>query len=400
MPVVHRTYTEFDIRAVTVTGLSAKLPGKANPIGKFGTGLKYAIAVLLREGLGVTIVTPEARYKFVPHVINFRGQVAEGILMRTWDPNKVSRPKRQELGFTTHYGSNWELWMAFRELHSNTLDEGGFTDIFNNVPPEHLKVSEGCAIIIEGEAYESEFYKRHQTFLDAGPKTLYETPCVKVYERPHDEYMSEFKYYRGLRAGKAEGTDAQFLFIYDVLSECYLSEERQVQDWYWNWAVANCILQSDNADFIRRVLEAEDDYWEASLVFQDAMNPGETFMEVAATAKVRSSHYEYIKSKKPKSIEQVSVEEYPTPWKMSNGMTILADNDNPVAVKPNSMAKEHFIAIWTDRLLAINAHAPSVFAPAPEADDAPAVEAEGDEKAPILALKPDDINLLGSDTPS
>lgn len=397
MPVVHRTYTEFDIRAVTVTGLSAK-PGKTNAIGKFGTGLKYAIAVLLRNGCSVQIITPEGRYKFVGHTIQFRGQITEGILMRFW-PISGGRPKRQELGFTTHYGSNWEMWMAFRELHSNTLDEGGFTDIFNNVPAEHLKVSEGCAIIIEGEAYESEFYKRHQTFLDAGPRTRYETPAVKIYDLPHEDYLSEYKYYRGLRAGKAEGENGAFLFIYDVQQECYLSEERQVSDWYWNWAVANAIAQSDDADLIRAVLEAEDEYWEAQLQFQDAMTPSETFMEVAATAKVKGSHYEFIKSKKPKSIEQLDLEEYPTPWKLSQGMTILAANDNPVAVKPNGMDKDHFRAIWSDRLAAINLHAPSVFLPASEEGEAPAVETEGGEEAPILALEGAETASTASDLP-
>lgn len=390
MPIVHRTYTEFDIRAVTVTGLSAKLPGKANPIGKFGTGLKYAIAVLLREGLGVTIVTPTTRYKFVPNAIEFRGQQAEGILMRAWATDKVARPKRQELGFTTHYGSNWELWMAFRELHSNTLDEGGFTQMFNNVPEEHLRVSEGCAIIVEGEAYESEFYNRHKTFLEAGPSTVLETANIKIYELPHEDYVAEYKYYRGLRAGKAEGENKMFLFIYDVMTECYLSEERQVNDFYWNWAVANAIAQCDNEDLIRRVLEAEDDFWESQIQFQEVMKPSETFMRVAATAKVKARHSDYIKAHKPKSIEQLDLDQFPTPWKMTSEM-IMAANDNPVAVRPNHMPKEDFKAIWADRLLAINIHAPTLKREADEASPGPAVAAEGDEEAKELAPKSDDI---------
>lgn len=362
MAIVHRTYTEFDIRAVTIQGLSAKPDAEKRPaIGKFGTGLKYAIAVLVREGCSVTIVTPEGRYKIVGKSSEFRGQHYEGLMLRhTYWKDGKARIKRSELPFTTHYGSNWELWMAFRELHSNTLDEGGWTRQFHDVPKDHQHVSEGCAIIVEGEPYEREFYKSSQTFLGEMGTPLLSTPSVDIYELPHPDYVSEVKYYRGVRAGalRSDGTGELFKFIYNVKSECYLSEERQVQDHYWDWAVAQAIAECDDKDIIKEFLEADEDFFEYHVAFNPAMRFSETFMAAAGYAKVPSRVYEMIEKKKPKSIEQLAIEEFPTPWRV-NDYSVVADNGNMVATKPAGLSGVDFKALWADRVVAINEHAPS-----------------------------------------
>ena len=366
MTIVHRTYTPFDMRAVTITGLSAKPTPGIDAIGKFGTGLKYALAVLIREGCSVTILTPGERHKIVSQAKEFRGQPYEALLMRSWatgaDLKKSARPRRTELPFTTHYGSNWEMWMAFRELHSNTLDEGGFTERFQDkIPDEHTHISEGCAILVDGEAYEREYYARHRTFLDAGPVVRYEGGGVKIYDRPHDDYANTNKYYRGLRAGNMQG-DLMSLFIYDCTGEVYLSEERQVSDYYWDWRVCSAIAESDDEDLIKQVLEADDDWWESSLNFHPSMPVSEAFMKVAAVAKVNSRHYEYVKSKRPESIKELSVDKYPTPWHMTD-YAILSASDAVVATRPGDMTPAVFRGIWTDRVSAINTHAPTVFGP-------------------------------------
>jgi hypothetical protein len=44
----------LDLRALTIMGMNAK-PNTDSPIGYFGTGLKYAVAIALRHGLTLTI---------------------------------------------------------------------------------------------------------------------------------------------------------------------------------------------------------------------------------------------------------------------------------------------------------------------------------------------------------
>ena len=226
---------------------------------------------------------------------------------------------------------------------------------------------------------------------------------MDIWELPHEEYVTEFKYYRGLRAGKAPA-DKMMLFIYNVKAECYLSEERQVSDHYWDWHVMQAIAECDNEDLIKRFLEAEDGFWESTVLFRDEMRFGETFMRAAGYAKVPARHYERIEAKRPKSIEQLAVEEYPTPWRV-NTYSIVADNGNKVASKPSGMAERDFQALWKDRLEAVNKHAPSAAyrvpeveervnrdaEPWPEADEAPAVAVEGVEKADELGIDLDKV---------
>ena len=104
-------------------GAHAK-PNTANPIGYFGTGLKYAIAVLVRLGAEPVVWIGRDRFSFSKRSSTFRGTPLETIVMRVLK-EKNKRATTYELPYTTAYGKAWEVWQAFRELESNTRDEGG-----------------------------------------------------------------------------------------------------------------------------------------------------------------------------------------------------------------------------------------------------------------------------------
>jgi hypothetical protein len=60
MSVIFQNLGLIDLRAVQIMGLNAK--ESKNPIGQFGTGLKYAIAVLLRNNCSVSIFRRPVRH--------------------------------------------------------------------------------------------------------------------------------------------------------------------------------------------------------------------------------------------------------------------------------------------------------------------------------------------------
>jgi hypothetical protein len=62
---------EIDMTAISVMGLSAKESDSA--IGRFGTGLKYAVAITLRLGGQITIWSGLNHYTFEAKHIKFRG---------------------------------------------------------------------------------------------------------------------------------------------------------------------------------------------------------------------------------------------------------------------------------------------------------------------------------------
>jgi len=103
--------TVLDPEAFKVMGLSVKAEGS---FGMFGTGLKYAIATILRSGDSVEIVSNGNSFQFDYETRDFRGE-SFGFV----------RCNGEDVGFTTQLGKCWEPWMAYRELLCNATDEGG-----------------------------------------------------------------------------------------------------------------------------------------------------------------------------------------------------------------------------------------------------------------------------------
>lgn len=102
----------IDLNAIAIMGVSVKTGD--NPIGYFGTGLKFSIATLLRTGHQVVLYRNGERIEFTAEPEVIRGERFERVLMGA-----------ERLGFTTQLGRNWEPWQAYRELRCNCTDEGG-----------------------------------------------------------------------------------------------------------------------------------------------------------------------------------------------------------------------------------------------------------------------------------
>lgn len=108
----------------TLTEESFKMMGvsvKADntKIGKFGTGLKYAIAGVLRSQGSISIKTRKEdgetiRYVFTSMEKEIRGKKFDIVYCNG-----------EQLAYATDYGHHWEAWQWFRELESNAIDEGG-----------------------------------------------------------------------------------------------------------------------------------------------------------------------------------------------------------------------------------------------------------------------------------
>ena len=102
----------IDLRAIQIMGVSVK--DTDNPIGYFGTGLKYAIATLLRNSQSITIWRGLEPYRFSASAENIRGKSFS-----------VVRMNGEPLGITTDLGRNWQMCHAFREVYAHNLDERG-----------------------------------------------------------------------------------------------------------------------------------------------------------------------------------------------------------------------------------------------------------------------------------
>lgn len=253
----------IDIRAAITLGVSVK--GGQNPIGQFGTGLKNAIAVILREGGSITIFSGRTRHTFTTVRRRIRFQWFRLILHNG-----------KELQLTTDYGKFWTPWMAFRELYSNVLDEGGSARHVDEGEP--IKGTHGTTrIYVEGAGMDELLSNKANVFLEGEP--LFRIPGVDVYAGE-----SSLVYYRGLRAHEIK---QKARFTYNLTRHVDLTEDRTIKYGILvpGW-ITQAIVECDNAELIEAALTAQDGF-EHSFDYKDASsaNISKTFLRIAARLK-------------------------------------------------------------------------------------------------------------------
>jgi hypothetical protein len=268
--IVHRTPGLIDPRAFTLMGVSAKPNSQGHAIGMFGTGLKYAIATLVRLDAQVTVWIGRDKYEFRKVHGVFREQdIEEIIFYRTrWS---ALRRQRVALPFTASYGKFWKPWMAFRELHSNTLDEGGETMLVDSAV---MGMENFTTIVVEHPEYVEAWENRDDIFL---PDASRQRDMVKGVEIVEGE--GQRLYYRGLRV---HDLPKPSLHTYNFVSDMQLTEDRTLYlgDYYARQNVAMAVLASEDEAFIHKVVTAGEDFWEHELEFPSYISPGEAFTRV------------------------------------------------------------------------------------------------------------------------
>jgi hypothetical protein len=257
--IIFENSGEIDVDAITTFGINVK--ENDDPIGYFGTGLKYAIAVLIRNHCKIRIASGEELYVFSKIRKQVRGVDFDFITMN----EKV-------LGFTTELGKNWEMWMAYRELHCNTTDEGG---TIKEKKWGTIKSKKGFTQVqVAGQEIMDAHTVRHHYIL--GEREL------KDNGRRANAYAGQTTgiYYRGIRIKSLH--DSVSLMRYDITSSITLTEDRTAKyDHELTFPIMELILRSENKAFLREVLSAQEGFYEWNLNFANATSdPGETFLDV------------------------------------------------------------------------------------------------------------------------
>lgn len=246
---------EIDLRCITTFGVSVKEID--NPIGFFGTGLKYAIAIILRNGGKFILYRGLQKYEFAAKTELIRGKEFGIISMND-----------TELSFTTDLGKTWKMWQAFRELYCNTSDENGqCTDEF--IEPALGKT----VIVIEDDDFYNVFKNKDEIILSGSP--IYDLGEVEVHE-----YCSSNFFYKNIRVGLPDKTP---MFTYSFKSGVTLTEDRTISNSAEvNYIIVKSVAYGNNNSFIERFLKAETNSFESGLDFQSHLfsKPSQCFMEV------------------------------------------------------------------------------------------------------------------------
>lgn len=231
---------EIDVAAISTFGVSVKEGD--SPIGFFGTGLKYALAILLREQHRVTIWSGLQRFDFGVEPTIIRGKPFDLVTMNG-----------ERLGFTTDVGKTWKMWMAYRELFCNARDENGEAySGKNEIEPEVGKTF----VVVSGDEFSGIHGSRWQYFVEDEPDMKIDE--MEIWTRP-----SLGLFYRGVRVAEFS---RQAMFTYNDTRKLDLTEDRTVKDHYQiGYRIVRAILKSMDEKLLRRALTATEDWFEHHL---------------------------------------------------------------------------------------------------------------------------------------
>lgn len=196
---------EFPLDVLSIVGLSAKVTN--TPIGEFGTGLKYAIAVILRLEGSITLRSEGRAYTFGTSKRNLRDTNYEAITMTCEGVETL-------LPFTLNYGKDWKDWMAYRELFSNCLDESGGV---SRTPIEARTVFEVTGL--------DQCYENHdRLFLAKDLPMIFESAKFQLIDQ-----KSSTVYYRNIKVAEVMNAHT---FTMNILTKQMLTEDRTLRDIY------------------------------------------------------------------------------------------------------------------------------------------------------------------------
>lgn len=260
--LVIRNDGKLDIMGLLLMGASTKR-GNKDLIGEYGSGLKYAIAILLREGLECFVLSGLSQISFSTEEVDLRGKTYERIVIDTGDRQILTN-------YTTDMGPDWELWMAIREIYCNAIDEGGHTiqeleyndiydDLYNcklwqdNKTFFVIKINEDLEDIINNWEWFFSF-DRHAHLVMEVPNVL------KVYS-PLGEKSTIYR--KGIRVAFS---DLPGCYDYDF-HDIDINELREAKDFYQiRETLKNAMLHYFDSEVIKEIL-ASKDTWEKQINF-------------------------------------------------------------------------------------------------------------------------------------
>lgn len=257
---------EVPINAFKLLGASSKR-GDSTKIGYFGTGLKYALAVLLREGVEFKIYSGAKEVLIGTRKTDFLDQK---VTVVTVNGEKTS--------ITIEAGIDWELWFAIREIYSNTLDENGTMKIQPTVTP----ITGQTKIYILRDEKLKDLTDNWSSYFSNTRQILSDKEGYHILQKNNNTELTVFR--KGIRAYKSKKNS---IYDYDI-DRLKINESRVVvADYEARQRCAEALALCQNREVLEHFahtndcIEKDPDFW--TYLFDDHLSFGqfsETWFEV------------------------------------------------------------------------------------------------------------------------
>jgi hypothetical protein len=209
--------------------------------GKYDSGLKYAIAILLRNNIDMKITSGDYEYTFVPELVTDKVTKKEKHLIGIKQFDIPFGNWQYHLtGFAVNLGYDWEFWMAIRELYANCLDEGG-TFTLNNIKSEEYDTH---ITLFANDKLQEVIDNWDSYFLTGEPVFISHQENIKIYD--NNLQSSEFTIYKnGIKI--FSDPDQKSKYVYDH-SIAEIDEMRVIRDVYTTRSEISYALKRMNVD--------------------------------------------------------------------------------------------------------------------------------------------------------
>ncbi len=250
---------EISPYAFSLLGASTKRDDETK-IGYFGSGLKYAIAVLLRNGIPLRVFSGLNEIVFTSQEVEMRGKTFRQIYI-----------DGKPTGMTLEMGVDWEPWFAVREVFCNAVDEGRYTmEHAMSVTPEAGKTK---VYIGAHESLNEVFANWNKYFSSKRTDIVLEQSNGKVLNGGNELIV----YRKGIRVHRV---NYPCLFHYDM-QWIGINESRVIaEDFSFRGGLIRWISNFADEQMIRQIYNADKKMWEWNLDWDWSQSFNDKWLEV------------------------------------------------------------------------------------------------------------------------
>ena len=226
---------EIDVNAFRLLGASTKDDSK---IGYFGSGIKYALATALRNGISIKVFSGTKEIKISTKKTKLKDQQFEVICI-----NNVPT------GITTQTGRDWKDWFIVREFYCNALDEGGLkmeiTDkLSQDIGKTNIFIEFNDKIKNVFDSFGSYFSEKRTPICTFGKD--------KIYRKLSDKMVI---YRKGIRVFNEHNS----LYDYDF-DDLSINESRECSDFNAEWEIVSFWKDGVTENMIAELINNQDAY--------------------------------------------------------------------------------------------------------------------------------------------